>query len=179
MIENVKSQEMIFPKWRRYNVAGFVEELPQLPSGRYDHACARLPDTGVRTAPVNCPTRWPLSLLFGFMWWSSGCLYYCTIFPNQGAKEIYTAMWLTRLLILLQALVVAGGCCPQRSSVLSLLPGATAWLPLASLPKRMFNAQASIVGGKLRVNGGFDGRTSTLFNPTVTSWNSEVEKWSK
>ena len=34
----------------RYNVRGFVEELPQLPEDRFRHACAALPDTGVRPA---------------------------------------------------------------------------------------------------------------------------------
>ena len=34
----------------RYNVNGFVEELPQLPEDRFRHACAALPDTGVRPA---------------------------------------------------------------------------------------------------------------------------------
>ena len=42
------------------------------------------------------------------------------------------------------------------SSVLTLLPGATAWTQLASLPTTLFDAQASIVGGRLRVNGGRD-----------------------
>ena len=36
------------------------------------------------------------------------------------------------------------------SSVVTLLTGATAWTFLASLPKRM-NAQASIVGGRIRL----------------------------
>ena len=43
------------------------------------------------------------------------------------------------------------------SSVLTLLPGATAWAPLASLPRKLGLAQASIVGGKMRVTGGYDG----------------------
>ena len=43
------------------------------------------------------------------------------------------------------------------SSVLTLLPGAEAWTPLASLPRTLFGAQASIVGGRLRVTGGWDG----------------------
>ena len=45
------------------------------------------------------------------------------------------------------------------SSVLTLLPGATAWTPLASLPRTLGLAQASIVGGKMRVTGGRDGIT--------------------
>ena len=38
--------------YNRYNVNGFVEELPQLPENRSSHACAALPTTGVR--PVQC-----------------------------------------------------------------------------------------------------------------------------
>ena len=49
----------------------------------------------------------------------------------------------------LQAYIVVGG--QYSSSVLTLLPGATAWTELASLPKPFYYAQASIVGGRLRV----------------------------
>merc|ERR1712037_783746 len=87
----------------RYNVNGFVEELPQLPENRYLHACAALPATG--------------------------------------------------------ALVVAGGTA-SSVPVLTLLPGATAWTPLASLPRALVYAHASIVGGKMRVTGGWDGSSS-------------------
>ena len=53
-----------------------------------------------------------------------------------------------------QAFVVAGG---GSSSVLTLLPGASAWSPLASLPRGLTAARASIVaGGKMRVFGGLD-----------------------
>ena len=34
----------------RYNVHGFIEELPQLPRTSAGHACAALPDTGVGPA---------------------------------------------------------------------------------------------------------------------------------
>ena len=64
----------------------------------------------------------------------------------------------------LQALVVAGGRFffpfpdrPYTSSVLTLLPGATNWTSLASLPRPLRYAGASIVGGRLRVNVGQDG----------------------
>ena len=46
------------------------------------------------------------------------------------------------------------------SSVLTLLPGATAWTPLASLPRAFGYAQASIVGGKMRVTGGWGGSST-------------------
>ena len=39
--------------------------------------------------------------------------------------------------------------------MLTLLPGATAWTQLASLPRELFGARASILGGRFRVNGGF------------------------
>ena len=62
----------------------------------------------------------------------------------------------------LQALVVAGGRDDDGnylSSVLTLLSDATAWTPLASLPRGLWGARASIVGDNdmLRVNGGQDG----------------------
>merc|ERR1719193_2794734 len=86
----------------RYNVTGFVEELPQLPENRYLHACSALPATG--------------------------------------------------------AFVVAGGDpSDTTSSVLTLLPGAEDWISLDSLPRPLYGARASIVGGRLRVTGGLDG----------------------
>ena len=51
--------------------------------------------------------------------------------------------------------MVAGG--DYISSVLTLLPGAEEWTPLASLPRALLDARASIVGGRLRVTGGWDG----------------------
>ena len=61
----------------------------------------------------------------------------------------------------LQAFVVAGGYTHTDgynylSSVLTLLPGAPAWTPLASLPRALGYARASIVGGKIRVTGGYE-----------------------
>jgi len=84
----------------RYNVNGFVEELPQLPEKRSWHTCASLPST--------------------------------------------------------KAFIVAGGHDRTKylSSVLTLLPGASSWTPLASLPRPLTTAVTSIVGGKIRVTGG-------------------------
>ena len=64
---------------------------------------------------------------------------------------------------ILQAFVVAGGWnawtqAGRLSSVLALLPGET-WTPLASLPKALYTARASVVGGRLRVTGGRHGVT--------------------
>jgi len=107
----------------RYNVNGFVEELPQLPENRYAHACSALPATG--------------------------------------------------------ALVVAGGYTSSdwTSSVLALLPGAADWTPLASLPRPLAYAQASIVGGRLRVTGGLAGDGS--FRSEVLEYHPEpLNQWS-
>ena len=59
-----------------------------------------------------------------------------------------------------QAFVVAGGYTDgsnRLASVLTLLPGAPAWTPLASLPRVLVLARASVVGGKIRVTGGYEG----------------------
>ena len=55
-----------------------------------------------------------------------------------------------------QAFIVAGGHDGSNvlSSVLTLLPGASSWTPLASLPRSLYGARASIVGGKMRLTGG-------------------------
>ena len=55
-----------------------------------------------------------------------------------------------------QAFLVVGGR-DYLSSVLTLLPGATAWTPIPSLPRALSYARASIVGGRIRVNGGYGG----------------------
>ena len=97
----------------RYDINGFVEELPQLPENRRAHACAALPITKVR--------------------------------PKQNQPFV-------------QAFIVAGGYTSDRtSSVVTLLHGATTWTPLASLPRGLAYARASIVGGRIRINGGYDG----------------------
>ena len=116
----------------RYDVNGFVEELPQLPEERYGHACAALPITKVRQK------------------------------QNQP---------------FVQAFVVAGGYTSDfTSSVVTLLHGATTWTPLASLPWRLRYARASIVGGRIRINGGWWDR---YIQGGFGSLRSEVmiEKW--
>merc|ERR1712126_352257 len=53
--------------------------------------------------------------------------------------------------------IVAGGwdeSINELSSVLTLLLGASSWTPLASLPRSLEGARASVVGGKMRVTGG-------------------------
>ena len=66
-----------------------------------------------------------------------------------------------------QAFVVAGGWDGSNnllSSVVTLLPAATAWTPLASLPRPLEGARASIVAGRLRVVGGL---SSSSFSSEV------------
>ena len=59
-----------------------------------------------------------------------------------------------------QALLVAGGGTPDiTSSVLTLLPSATSWTPLSPLPRRLYGASSSMVGGRLWLVGGRSGST--------------------
>ena len=56
-----------------------------------------------------------------------------------------------------QALLVAGGGTPDiTSSVLTLLPSATSWTPLSPLPRRLYGAPSSMVGGRLWLVGGVE-----------------------
>ena len=80
-------------------------------------------------------------------------------------KEVMTgdvspvAMFFNLCATAVQDFVVAGGLddgLNELSSVLTLLPRATAWTELANLPRALKLARASIVGGRLRVNGGWD-----------------------
>ena len=61
----------------------------------------------------------------------------------------------------MQAFIVAGGLRGEfgefDASVLILLPGATAWTTIASLPHKLMRARASVVGGRMRVTGGWSG----------------------
>ena len=99
----------------RYNVNGFVEELPQLPENRWGHSCAAIPSTGVRL------------ILF----------------------QSY------QLLNPVQEYIIAGGRIGSDTlSVLSLLPGASSWTTLASLPRTVYQGRASLVGGNMRLAGG-------------------------
>ena len=87
----------------------------------------------------------------------------CAALPATGVRPAQTNPHFKPLN--LQAFVVAGGTHsmdtykipPTLSSVLTLLPGATAWTPLLSLPRTLLWAEASIVGGRIRVTAGFDG----------------------
>ena len=80
----------------------------------------------------------------------------CAALPTTGVRPGQLNIL---ILCTVQALVVVGGAAWQKSlsSVLILLPGATAWTPLASLPRTLYLAQASIVGGRIRVTGGMAG----------------------
>ena len=63
----------------------------------------------------------------------------------------------TKPIHILQAFVVAGGWdgSSRLSSVYTLLSGEPAWTRLANLPRTLSSARASVVGGKIRVTGGF------------------------
>ena len=64
-----------------------------------------------------------------------------------------------------QAFVVGGGRDAANnyfSSVVTLHPGAPAWVPLASLPRALVGARASVVSGKMRVTGGYYGRSEVM-----------------
>ena len=124
---------------------GFVEELPNLPKARFGHACAPIPtpgNTGQVTislfySPVLSPVSSPvLSPVFH-------------LFYNLSHHPVHPP--------LLQTFIVAGGSFGEReytSSVVSLLPGATAWTEKRSLPRALFVPRASVVGGKMWLVGG-------------------------
>ena len=79
----------------------------------------------------------------------------CRKFKNKS-PEILTHS----LTIFNQAFVVAGGNDATEnlfSSVFTLIRGATSWTTLASLPRALQQPKASVVGGMLRLIGGFDG----------------------
>jgi len=64
------------------------------------------------------------------------------------------------------------------TSVITLLPGAQAWTPLASLPRSLGFAPASIVGGKMRVTGGWDGVRDSPLRSEVLEYQPEPSnKW--
>ena len=58
----------------------------------------------------------------------------------------------------MQAYLIAGGYVSGSvsASALTLLPGASSWTTISSLPRALYHAKASIVGGKIRVSGGRD-----------------------
>ena len=69
-----------------------------------------------------------------------------------------------------QAFIVAGGHgLYYTSSVLTLLPGASTWTNLASLPQPLNDVHASIVGSKMRLTGGFDG-SSYKYEASISKW---------
>merc|ERR1719400_2315384 len=83
---------------------------------------------------------------------------------------------------ILQAFVVAGGWnawtqAGRLSSVLTLISGTPAWTPLASLPRPLYTARASVVGGRLRVTGGRHGVTyrSEVLELHLGSWTTVGE----
>ena len=59
----------------------------------------------------------------------------------------------------IQAFIVAGGFNDGDilSSVWTLIRGASEWTSLASLPRPLDGVRASIVAGKMRLSGGYNG----------------------
>ena len=79
----------------------------------------------------------------------------------------------------MQALLVAGGYLPgddsTTTSVLTLTPGGETWTSLASLPKAVAQGQASILGGRVRLNGG-SGRSEVMMEITKIDNNGSHHK---
>ena len=77
----------------------------------------------------------------------------CAAIPATGVRLILFQSY--QLLNPLQEYIVAGGYAGSHTdSVLSLLPGASSWTTLASLPHTVYQGRASVVGGNMRVAGG-------------------------
>ena len=75
----------------------------------------------------------------------------CAAIPSTGVRLILFQSY--QLLNPVQEYIVAGG--SYTDSVLSLLPGASSWTTLASLPRTVYQGRASLVGGNMRVAGGY------------------------
>ena len=146
----------------RYNVNGFVEELPPLPKARRAHACTSLPNqvTGIslsgkvyhlweglsihtlfrallwRVVPMALlqlnPTRRP---------WSLGCFHIC-INPCEDITK--------NVKYLLEHLYANG----NILIMVTFLPGEAAWTEIATLPRSLYAPRASLVGRRMRVTGG-------------------------
>ena len=88
----------------------------------------------------------------------------CAALPSNGVR-----FDLDQPLKPFQAFVVAGGYdgSDRFSSVVTLLPRAAAWTPLASLPIPMRGARASLFRGKIRLTGGWTG-SSFFSQVTIT-----------
>ena len=77
----------------------------------------------------------------------------CAAIPSTGVRLMLFQSY--QFLNPPQEYIVAGGYIgSQPDSVLSLLPGASSWTTLASLPHTVYQGRASVVGGNMRVAGG-------------------------
>ena len=96
----------------------------------------------------------------------------CAALPSNGVR-----LGLDQPLKHFQAFVVAGGYedGSGSSSVVTLLHGAAAWTPLASLPRVVSSARASIfAAGRMRVVGGISSssyRSEVIFASLTTNNN--------
>ena len=79
----------------------------------------------------------------------------CAAIPSTGVRLMLFQSY--QLLNPLQEYIVAGGYAGSHTdSVLSLLPGASSWTTLASLPRTVYQGRASLVGGNMRLAGGMN-----------------------
>ena len=86
----------------------------------------------------------------------------CAAIPSTGVRLMLFQSY--QLLNPLQEYIVAGGYTGSYTdSVLSLLPGASSWTTLASLPHTVYQGRASLVGGNMRLAGG-NGRNQVRIN---------------
>ena len=98
-----------FPKYpptifTRYDVNGFVEELPQLPENRYAHACSALPATGVR--PVQSTLYLQALVVAGGITSSGYTSSVLTLLP--GAEDWTSLISLPRPFVAARASIVGG-----------------------------------------------------------------------
>ena len=87
----------------------------------------------------------------------------CAAIPSTGVRLMLFQSY-QLLNPLLQEYIVAGGyIAGSTDSVLSLLPGASSWTTLASLPRTCYQARASLFTGNMRLAGGVE-RTEVRIN---------------
>ena len=81
--------------------------------------------------------------------------YLYLIFSHRH-RVLFIEIQLKMTSLIIQALIVVGGADGSQhlSSMLTLFPGADTWTSLASLPRKLYGARASTLGGRLRLFGG-------------------------
>ena len=72
-------------------------------------------------------------------------------------EELQNNQFTLRVRLHMQVFIVAGGSGDEGDpydDVLKLVAGSSSWTPLSNLPRPIWGAKASIVGGRLRLTGG-------------------------